>query len=264
MTCLWLMPFYPTADRDDGYDVTDFYGVDPRLGTHGDLVEIVRTARDHGMRVIVDLVVNHTSDKHPWFVAARRSKTSPFRDFYVWRDEPPENNVNAVFPGEESTLWELDEKTGQYYLHSFYSHQPDLNIANPTVRDEIAKTIGFWLQMGISGFRVDAVPFLIEVPEGKEFADPHQYLRDLRQFLRRRSRRPCCSARSTCRTASRPPTSAAARARSSPSSSTSTACRRCTSRSHGPTPGRWRRRSALGRPSRPRRSGRTSCATTTS
>jgi trehalose synthase len=188
VTCLWLMPFYPTADRDDGYDVTDFYGVDPRLGTHGDLVEIVRTARDHGMRVIVDLVVNHTSDKHPWFVAARRSKTSPFRDFYVWRDEPPENNVNAVFPGEESTLWELDEKTGQYYLHSFYSHQPDLNIANPTVRDEIAKTIGFWLQMGISGFRVDAVPFLIEVPEGKEFADPHQYLRDLRQFLRRRSR----------------------------------------------------------------------------
>jgi trehalose synthase len=188
VTCLWLMPFYPTADRDDGYDVTDFYGVDPRLGTHGDLVEVVRTARDHGIRVIVDLVVNHTSDKHPWFVAARRSKTSPFRDFYVWRDEPPANNVNAVFPGEESTLWELDEKTGQYYLHSFYKHQPDLNIANPTVRDEIAKTIGFWLQVGVSGFRVDAVPFLLEVPEGEAFADPHEYLRDLRRFLRRRSK----------------------------------------------------------------------------
>ncbi|MBD8022456.1 alpha-amylase family protein [Microbacterium gallinarum] len=188
VTCLWLMPFYPTADRDDGYDVTDFYGVDPRLGTHGDLVEVVRTARDHGIRVIVDLVVNHTSDKHPWFVAARRSKTSPFRDFYVWRDEPPANNVNAVFPGEESTLWELDEKSGQYYLHSFYKHQPDLNIANPTVRDEIAKTIGFWLQVGVSGFRVDAVPFLLEVPEGEEFTDPHEYLRDLRRFLRRRSK----------------------------------------------------------------------------
>jgi trehalose synthase len=188
VTCLWLMPFYPTADRDDGYDVTDFYGVDPRLGTHGDLVEVVRTARDHGIRVIVDLVVNHTSDKHPWFVAARRSKTSPFRDFYVWRDEPPANNVNAVFPGEESTLWELDEKSGQYYLHSFYKHQPDLNIANPTVRDEIAKTIGFWLQVGVSGFRVDAVPFLLEVPEGAEFTDPHEYLRDLRRFLRRRSK----------------------------------------------------------------------------
>lgn len=188
VTCLWLMPFYPTADRDDGYDVTDFYGVDPRLGTHGDLVEVVRTARDRGIRVIVDLVVNHTSDKHPWFVAARRSKNSPYRDYYVWRDEPPANNVNTVFPGEESTLWTLDEKTGQYYLHSFYSHQPDLNITNPSVRDEIAKTIGFWLQLGISGFRVDAVPFLLEVPEGKEFGDPHEYLRDVRRFLQRRSK----------------------------------------------------------------------------
>ena len=188
VTCLWLMPFYPTTDRDDGYDVTDLYGVDPRLGTHGDLVEVVRTARDRGMRVIVDLVVNHTSDRHPWFVAARRSRTSPYRDYYVWRDEPPANNVNTVFPGEESTLWELDERTGQYYLHTFYRHQPDLNIANPSVRDEIAKTIGFWLQLGISGFRVDAVPFLIELPEGSEGADPHEYLRDLRRFLQRRSK----------------------------------------------------------------------------
>ncbi len=188
VTCLWLMPFYPTADRDDGYDVTDFYGVDPRLGSHGDLVEVVRTARDRGIRVIVDLVVNHPSDRHPWFVAARRSRTSKYRDFYVWRDEPPANNVNAVFPGEESTLWTLDEKSGQYYLHSFYSHQPDLNITNPTVRDEIAKTIGFWLQLGISGFRVDAVPFLLEVPEGADFGDPHEYLRDLRRFLQRRSK----------------------------------------------------------------------------
>lgn len=188
VTCLWLMPFYPTADRDDGYDVTDFYGVDPRLGSHGDLVEVIRSARDRGIRVIVDLVVNHTSDRHPWFVSARRSRNSPFRDFYVWRDEPPANNVNTVFPGEESTLWELDEKSGQYYLHSFYSHQPDLNIANPSVRDEIAKTIGFWLQLGISGFRVDAVPFLLEVPEREEMRDPHEYLRDLRRFLQRRSK----------------------------------------------------------------------------
>ncbi|GAB3602881.1 alpha-amylase family protein [Microbacterium aureliae] len=187
VTCLWLMPFYPTMDRDDGYDVTDFYGVDPRLGSHGDLVEVVRTARDRGMRVIVDLVVNHTSDRHPWFVAARRSVNSPYRDFYVWRDEPPANNVNAVFPGEESTLWEKDERSGQYYLHSFYSHQPDLNIANPRVRDEIAKTVGFWLQLGISGFRVDAVPFLLEVPEGEHMGDPHEYLRDIRRFLQRRS-----------------------------------------------------------------------------
>lgn len=188
VTCVWLMPFYPTADRDDGYDVTDFYGVDPRLGSHGDLVEVVRSARDRGMRVIVDLVVNHTSDRHPWFQAARRSRNSRFRDFYVWRDEPPANSENTVFPGEESSMWELDEKSGQYYLHTFYRHQPDLNIGNPTVRDEIAKTIGFWLQLGISGFRVDAVPFLLEVPEGADLADPHEYLRDLRRFLQRREK----------------------------------------------------------------------------
>ena len=187
VTCLWLMPFYPTPDRDDGYDVTDFYGVDPRLGTHGDLVEVIRTAKDRGIRVIVDLVVNHTSDRHPWFLSARRSVSSPYRDFYVWRDEPPAKQANTVFPGEEASIWEKDDKSGQYYLHSFYRHQPDLNIANPRVRDEIAKTIGFWLELGISGFRVDAVPYLLEVPEGAEMGDPHDYLRDIRRFLQRRS-----------------------------------------------------------------------------
>ena len=187
VTCLWLMPFYPTPDRDDGYDVTDFYGVDPRLGTHGDLVEVIRTAKDRGIRVIVDLVVNHTSDRHPWFLSARRSVSSPYRDFYVWRDEPPGKQANRVFPGEEASIWEKDDKSGQYYLHSFYRHQPDLNIANPRVRDEIAKTVGFWLELGISGFRVDAVPYLLEVPEGAEMGDPHDYLRDIRRFLQRRS-----------------------------------------------------------------------------
>jgi Glycosidases len=187
ITCLWLMPFYPSPDRDDGYDVTDFYGVDPRLGTHGDLVEVIRTARDRGIRVIVDLVVNHTSDQHPWFKAARRSVDNPYRDFYVWRKDAPKNAKNEVFPGEEVSVWEFDEKTGEYYLHSFYRHQPDLNIANPRVRDEIAKTIGFWLQLGVSGFRVDAVPFLLEPPDGVDLGDPHEFLRDLRRFLQRRS-----------------------------------------------------------------------------
>ena len=176
VTCLWLMPFFPTNERDDGYDITDFYGVDERLGSHGDFVEFIRTAKDRGMRVIVDLVVNHTSEKHPWFVAARSSKDNPFRDFYVWRDKPPAKQAATVFPGEESSVWEKDEKTGQYYLHSFYRQQPDLNIANPRVRDEIAKVIGFWLELGISGFRVDAVPFLIEPPEGVDIGDPHEYL----------------------------------------------------------------------------------------
>ena len=193
VTCLWLMPFYPTAEKDDGYDITDFYGVDPRLGHHGDVVEAIRTARDRGMRVIVDLVVNHTSDRHPWFRAARSSKDSPYRDYYVWRsDPPPDTSAEVVFPDQEDSIWELDEKTGEYYLHRFYKHQPDLNVANPAVRDEIAKVMGFWLELGLSGFRVDAVPFLLEtagIPqdEAARLPDPHAYLRDLRSFLGRRS-----------------------------------------------------------------------------
>jgi trehalose synthase len=193
VTCLWLMPFYPTPDRDDGYDITDFYGVDSRLGSHGDLVELIRTARDRGMRVIADLVVNHTSDRHPWFRSARASKNSPYRDYYIWRsDPPPDTSDQTVFPGQEKGIWEYDERSGEYYLHRFYKHQPDLNVTNPAVRDEIAKTMGFWLELGLSGFRVDAVPFLLETTgatdhEVEEFADPHEYLRALRSFLGRRS-----------------------------------------------------------------------------
>ncbi|GAB3239071.1 alpha-amylase family protein [Kineosporia babensis] len=189
ITCLWLMPFYPTPDRDDGYDITDFYGVDPRLGTHGDLVEAIRTAHDRGIRVIVDLVVNHTSDQHPWFVQARRSRDSKYRDWYVWVDEKPENEPAPVFPDQEDSVWTLDEPTGQYYLHHFYRHQPDLNVTNPAVRDEIARIVGFWLALGVSGFRVDAVPFFIdplgESPE--ELPDPHEVVRHLRAFLNRRT-----------------------------------------------------------------------------
>jgi trehalose synthase len=191
VTCLWLMPFYPTPDRDDGYDITDFYGVDPRLGTHGDLVEVIRTAKDRGMRVIADLVVNHTSDRHPWFRSARASRTSPYRDFYVWRDEPPEQKVDTVFPDQEDSVWTFDERAGQYYLHRFYRHQPDLNVANPAVRDEIAKVMGFWLELGLSGFRVDAVPVFLEtlgIDGGEEARpEPHDYLRSLRELLGRRA-----------------------------------------------------------------------------
>jgi trehalose synthase len=190
VTCIWLMPFYPSPDRDDGYDITDFYGVDPRLGTHGDLVEFIRTARDRGIRVIVDLVVNHTSDQHPWFQAARASRTSSYRDWYVWRDEPPPDaDKGVVFPDKEKSLWTFDEQAGQYYLHRFYKYQPDLNVTNSAVRDEIAKVMGFWLQVGVSGFRVDAVPFLLEThdePEAARLPDPHDYLTDLRAFLSRR------------------------------------------------------------------------------
>jgi trehalose synthase len=193
ITCLWLMPFYVSANRDDGYDVIDHYGVDPRFGTHGDLVELIRTARDRGIRVIVDLVVNHTSDRHPWFQEARKSKDNPFRDFYVWRaDTPPDTSDKVMFPDEEESIWEYDERTGEYYLHYFYRHQPDLNIINPRVRDEIAKIMGFWLQLGVSGFRIDAVPYMIDTDgiaaeQSEELSEPHGLLRSIRAFIDRRS-----------------------------------------------------------------------------
>ncbi len=189
VSCLWLMPFYPSPNRDDGYDVTDYYGVDERLGTLGDFTSMIRTAKDRGLRVIVDLVVNHTSDRHPWFRAARSSPSSPLRDFYVWRDEKPaEKKSDVVFPDAEDSIWAWDEKAGQWYMHHFYSHQPDLNISNRRVRDEIAKIAGFWLELGVDGFRVDAVPFLLEagaIP-GDVGLDPHDFLQDLRSFIDRR------------------------------------------------------------------------------
>jgi trehalose synthase len=184
VSCLWLMPFYPSPNVDDGYDITDFYAVDPSLGTLGDFTELVRTCHDRGIRVIVDFVMNHTSDQHPWFQAARSSPDSPYRDFYVWRDEKPEEKPgDVVFPDQENSNWAYDRKAKQYYLHKFYSHQPDLNLSNPAVRDELAQVMAFWLAQGLSGFRVDAVPFLIE----GSLDDPHQVLRDLRAFVNRRN-----------------------------------------------------------------------------
>jgi trehalose synthase len=192
VTCIWLMPFYPSPDRDDGYDVTDFFGVDRRLGTLGDLVEFIRAAKDRGMRVIADFVVNHTSDQHPWFVEARKSTDNPFRDFYVWRkDTPPDTSSEVVFPGEENSLWTLDEATGEWYLHMFAKYQPDLNVTNPQVRDQIAKAMGLWLELGLDGFRLDAVPFFLETRgQPKDEAaniDPHGYLCALRSFVNRRN-----------------------------------------------------------------------------
>ena len=189
VTCVWLMPFYPTPNRDNGYDIADYYGVDPRLGSLGDVVEFLRTARERGIRVIADLVVNHTSVDHPWFQAARADRDSPYRDFYCWVDEPPADGPkDLVFPGQETSNWEWDERAGQYYLHRFYQTMPDLNIANPRVRDEINKVIGFWIELGMSGFRLDAAPFLIELAGASEDAqvDPHAYLRGMRAFLDRR------------------------------------------------------------------------------
>ena len=188
VSCLWLMPFQPSPNRDDGYDITDYYGVDPRLGSLGDFVTLIRTAKDRGMRVIIDMVVNHTSDKHPWFREARSSPDNRFRDFYVWRDRPTRTSkASIVFPDAEDSIWAFDEKAGQWFLHHFYSHQPDLNIGNEQVRDEIAKIAGFWLELGVDGFRVDAVPFLIDTSEVADVnLDPHEILRHLRSFISRR------------------------------------------------------------------------------
>ncbi len=191
VTTLWLMPFYPSPDRDDGYDIKDFYGIDPRLGNHGELVEVIRTAHDRGIRVIADLIVNHTSDQHPWFVASRRSTTNPYRDYYIWRDtDPGDTSDEVVFPGEEDSIWEKDDRTGEWYLHHFYRHQPDLNLANPEVMDEILRTVGFWLELGIDGFRVDAVPFLEQNAKNTGTrtmpVDPHDVIKQIRAFLSRR------------------------------------------------------------------------------
>jgi trehalose synthase len=189
VNCVWLMPFFPSPNRDDGYDVIDYYGVDPRLGSLGDFVAMIRTAKDRGLRVIIDLVVNHTSDQHPWFQESRSRPDSKYRDYYVWREEPAEAPASEpVFPDAEDDIWSYDPVAQQWYLHHFYSHQPDVNFANPDVREEIAKIAGFWLELGVDGFRVDAVPFLLETGgiEGGGGLDAHAALRDLRAFIARR------------------------------------------------------------------------------
>ena len=183
---LWLLPFFPTPNRDNGYDVTDYYAVDPRLGTAGDFVEFLCAARERGLRVIIDLPVNHTSDQHPWFQEARRDETSRYHEYYVWSETRPDDaEKGMVFPGVQDEIWTYDRTARKYYFHRFYKHQPDLNIANPAVRAEIMRIMGYWLELGVSGFRLDAAPFLIEL-KGIEDAgghDPYEYLQEFRAFL---------------------------------------------------------------------------------
>jgi len=185
VTCIWLLPFYTSPNKDDGYDVADYYGVHPRTGTFGEFVEFMNQARQLGLRVIVDLVVNHTSDRHPWFQAARKNPASPYRNYYVWSRRRPKNwNTGMVFPGVQGSTWTLDRLTRQYYFHRFYDFQPDLDAHNPAVKEEINRIMGFWLEMGVSGFRMDAVPFLIE-RKGADAGGGRDYelLHDMRDFL---------------------------------------------------------------------------------
>ncbi len=186
ITCLWLNPIHPSPDRDDGYDVTDFYNVDPRFGTLGDFAELLHQAGNLGIKVIIDLVVNHTSDQHPWFQSARSSPDSPFRDWYVWSDqEPADRRQGMVFPGEQDETWTYDRTAKRWYYHRFYKFQPDLNIENPEVREEIKKICNFWLQLGVSGFRMDAVPFIIEQTQPGNPNSPKDldFLSELRQHV---------------------------------------------------------------------------------
>jgi maltose alpha-D-glucosyltransferase/alpha-amylase len=186
ITCLWLNPIHPSPDRDDGYDVADFYNVDPRFGTLGDFAELLHQAGNLGIKVIIDLVVNHTSDEHPWFQSARSSPDSPYRDWYVWSETaPPDRHQGMVFPGEQAETWSFDRTAKQWFYHRFYKFQPDLNIKNPQVKDEIKKICAFWLQLGVSGFRMDAVPFIIEETEPGNPNPPKDlnYLTELRQHI---------------------------------------------------------------------------------
>jgi glycosidase len=160
---IWLAPFQPSPNRDNGYDIADFYGVDPRHGSSGEFVEFMNQANKRGIGVIVDLVVNHTSDKHPWFQTARRDAKSPLRDWYIWSKKRPAGwNKGMVFPGVQKSVWSYDKLAREYFYHVFYDFQPDLNMDNPDVRAEVLRIMGYWLELGVAGFRVDAVPFVIQ------------------------------------------------------------------------------------------------------
>ena len=164
VTALWLNPIHATPNRDDGYDVSDYFSVASRLGTLGEFVDVVHEADSRGIRVMIDLVVNHTSDEHPWFQSARSQDDSPYRDWYVWsKKRPSDIKQGVVFPHHQATTWSRDRKAHAWYYHRFYDFEPDLNAANPDVREEIKRVIGFWLQLGVAGFRVDAAPFTIEL-----------------------------------------------------------------------------------------------------
>jgi maltose alpha-D-glucosyltransferase/alpha-amylase len=185
INCIWLQPFFPSPDRDNRYDVMDYYSVDPRLGTLGDFAEFMDKADHYGIRVIIDLVVNHTSKHHPWFQKARKDKTSRYRNYYVWSDKPlPFDPKHLVLKGEEHTVWTFDEEAGQYYLHHFYEEQPDLNLLNPDVREEILHIMGFWLRLGVAGFRVDGVKYLVDGYAKEPDPKLHlEYLKEMREFV---------------------------------------------------------------------------------
>ncbi len=184
--CLWLLPIYPSPLIDDGYDISDYCSVLPDYGTLEDFKALLDTAHKRGMRVITDLVLNHTSDQHPWFQAARVNRNSPYRDYYVWSDTDQKyQDARIIFLDTEKSNWTWDETAGQYFWHRFYSSQPDLNYDSPAVQDEMLNVIQFWLELGIDGFRIDAVPYLYE-REGtncENLPETHAFLKRIRRFI---------------------------------------------------------------------------------
>lgn len=186
INCIWVLPMYPSPLVDDGYDISEYYDIHPDYGTLNNFTQLVEAVHKKGMRIITDLVMNHTSNQHPWFQAARSDKNSQFRDYYVWSDTDqkyPEARV--IFNDSLNSNWTWDEIAEQYYWHRFYPEQPDLNYDNPAVQGEMFKIIDFWLNLGIDGFRADAVPYLFE-REGTNcdnLPETHQFLKQLRNFM---------------------------------------------------------------------------------
>ncbi|GAB4481061.1 MAG: maltose alpha-D-glucosyltransferase [Anaerolineae bacterium] len=184
--CVWLLPMYPSPLKDDGYDIADFYGIHPTYGTVEDFETLLEAAHARGLRIITDLVINHTSDEHPWFIESRSSRSSPRRDWYVWSDTPDRyREARIIFVDAEESNWAYDEGSGQYYWHRFFSSQPDLNYDNPEVQQAMIDVMAFWLEKGIDGFRVDAVPYLYE-REGtncENLPETHAYLKQMRRAL---------------------------------------------------------------------------------
>ena len=184
--CLWLMPIYLSPLKDDGYDIADFYQIQPALGTIEDFEALTKAAHERNIRVIGDLVLNHTSDQHAWFQEARRNRNSPYHDYYVWSDTAQEYpGTRVIFKDTHDSNWSWDTVARRYYWHRFYSHQPDLNYDNPAVRAEILKVIAFWLDKGIDGFRVDAIPYLFE-REGttcENLPETHGFCKEIRRFV---------------------------------------------------------------------------------
>lgn len=184
--CLWLQPFYRSPLKDDGYDVADYLEILPEYGTVDDLRHLIDEAHARDIRVIADLVLNHTSDQHPWFQAARSDPYSPYRNYYVWSDTDQKyKDARIIFIDTEKSNWTWDEVAGQYFWHRFYSSQPDLNFDNPAVQQEMLRVVGFWLDLGLDGFRADAVPYLYEREgtNGENLPETHAYLKQVRRFI---------------------------------------------------------------------------------